>query len=84
MTTRKQHYCFTCSRLFPRKSRMWVQINNIDGKINNIYTCLTCEELLPYLTSMKNSVSDYLGKDFVKQYLNKNQTPEDLLDELKT
>lgn len=44
--TRKKHQCFACLGLFPKGAEMMVQVNNYDGQIGRVYSCLTCDEIM--------------------------------------
>lgn len=83
ITTRKDHNCFCCGRLFPKKSKMKLQVNaNNDYRtMNNIWTCLTCEELISKYPN--RFISDGYFKDScIADCLDKGQTPEDLLNKI--
>jgi hypothetical protein len=80
--TRKPHKCFSCGRLFPKGTEMRLQVNNYDNKINNIHTCKTCKEIITYLVP-DPYMDDVLEEGYLDYYLDKGQTPEDLLNELK-
>jgi len=73
--TRKPHLCLMCSRTFPAGSslRYWVGFNE-DRDFCHSYCCLTCTEILKY------SPEHSFPEDFVKEMLDKNETPEMLLD----
>jgi hypothetical protein len=80
--TRKSHCCDACGRKFPQGTKMYVQVNTIDG-IQAWRTCETCTELL---IGFRERFDDGCGVCYngcVADALNKDQTPEDLLTELK-
>lgn len=76
--TRKPHLCLMCSRTFPTGSslRYWVGFNE-DRDFCHSYCCITCTEILKY------SPEHSFPEDYVKEMLDKNQTPEDLLQYLE-
>lgn len=43
---RKPHKCLMCGRDFPAGTSMHYQVNVFDNRINSIYTCTTCQELI--------------------------------------
>lgn len=44
VTTRKNHVCFGCGRIFPAGTKMTVDVV-IDDSIWNCYLCSTCKEI---------------------------------------
>jgi len=79
---RKTHICCACGRRFEIGTRMRSQVNDSDGLVH-WYNCMTCEELL---SKFRNNFDDGCGMcefDCVSNSLERGQTPEDLLRELK-
>jgi len=46
VTTRKDHQCFGCLKMFPAGSRMAYQFNVDSGDTSSIYTCRPCAEIM--------------------------------------
>jgi predicted nucleic acid-binding Zn-ribbon protein len=80
--TRKKHRCNGCGRLFPKGSKMHIQVNVQDG-INTFKTCPTCQELL---TKHREYFEEdgICYTDCVIESLDVGQTPEMLLELLNT
>lgn len=76
--TRKEHYCFSCLRRFPIGTDMWYWSGIYEGDFNSSYTCKTCKEIMSL--DKENNVFE---EGYVDNWLNKGQTPEELLLELK-
>jgi len=83
VVSRKPHWCFACARTFPAGTKLKLQVNTCDG-IQSVYSCLTCNELM---TSFKDvffdDTVDMFNMYCVSDQLSKDQTPEDLLFNLK-
>ncbi len=75
---RKPRQCFSCLRIFPTKSKMnnWVGI--YEGDFQSNYSCLACVEVM----NMSSEVEFCEG--YVLELLNKGETPEQLIERLKT
>ena len=78
--TKKQHECFSCLRVFPTGTKMNYQAGVHDGDFSTCYSCMTCVEIM--------NASEYyddegFGEGYVDELLNKGQTPEEYLNELK-
>ena len=81
--TRKKHRCSACGRLFEKGIQMRTQINTFDG-IQAWRECPTCTELL---SMYRSEFEDYDGMcycDCVREVCAHGQTPEQLLQQLKT
>lgn len=77
VTIRKPHKCFGCLRKFEPGSKMFYWFG-VDGSDHNSgYACETCEEIM----SINNYDEWYEGD--VLNCLNKDQTPEQYLTEIK-
>lgn len=83
VTVRKPHRCIMCRRKFPEGSRMHYQSNIYKGDFGSVYWCMTCEGL------SKMASTDFSDGEFsypegcVDESLEKGQTPEMLLMDLK-
>jgi hypothetical protein len=81
ITTRKNHNCFCCGRLFPKGSRMKSQVNADSYQINNIWTCLTCEDLISKYPD-RFICNGCFEDSCIADCLDEGQTPEDLLNKI--
>ena len=78
VTTRKQHMCNACARVFPKGTTMRRQVNTSSG-IVSWYECSTCQILLSKHRS--HFEGDGLCYELcVNEALEYDQTPEDLLE----
>lgn len=76
VVTKKQHQCLTCLRLFPSNTKMNYWAGLYEGDFNSHYCCMTCVEIL-------NMTGDTeWGEGYVKEMIDKDQTPEQLLETL--
>lgn len=75
--TRKIHRCFSCLRIFPKGTLMTYQVGIFEGDFCTTYACSTCLEI------MKLSDDCEWEGGYVDEYLQENQTPEELLICLK-
>lgn len=75
--TKKRHLCFSCLRYFPLNTLMYKWSCIYEGDFNYGYTCSTCDEL--HELSGENEFEE----GFVREGLDKNQTPEQLLEKIK-
>lgn len=80
VTSRKQHKCFSCLRIFPPRTKLRYWVGIYDGDFGSVYNCVTCDEI------MKRCNDDGEGypQGFVQEMLEKGQTPEQLLKEWKS
>ena len=46
--SRKPHRCWMCGRVFPVGTEMHYQVNTYEERLNTVYTCVTCQELLSH------------------------------------
>lgn len=79
--TRKIHKCSACGRMFEKGTKMHAQVNTFDG-IQTWRTCPTCTKLLD---KHRSRFEDYDGMCYegcVFEVLERDQTPEQLLEEL--
>jgi hypothetical protein len=75
--TRKVHRCFSCLRIFPQGTLMRYQVCTYEGDFCTTYACSTCMDIM-------ESLQEYNWEDgYVDLQLEKNQTPEELLQCLK-
>ena len=76
VTTRKEHRCFACLRKFPAGTEMnyWFIAAGYDT--GGGYTCETCQQIMGQI-----DLDEYYD-GFVLESLNKDQTPEQYLQEL--
>ena len=82
VTTRKVHVCSACLLMFPKGTQMRM-VTCVDN--NEIYTwkeCPICKELLSkYYHKFDDGYGGYI-EGCIDEYLERNQTPEMLLNEL--
>lgn len=84
--TRKKHMCNACGRLFDKGTQMRTQVNTLDG-IRTWRECPTCTELLSKHRHLfeDDYDHDHICYEFcVNDYRSKDQTPEQLLEELNS
>lgn len=82
LITRKAHNCSACGRVFPKGVKMRTQVNTFDG-IGTWRTCETCTTLLnEFPDCFDDGYGMFMG-NCVDESLNRDQTPEQLLDELR-
>ncbi len=79
---RKEHLCFSCHRRFPIGTKMRYWTGLVEGDFNSVYSCETCDEIIK-LTPREFFDDGIIPDGFVRETLNKNQTPEELLQILK-
>lgn len=79
--TKKMHRCFSCIRSFPAKTKMNYWVGIYEGDFNALYACVTCVEIM---NMRQDENADGFEHGFVNEMLEKDQTPEQLLEELKT
>jgi hypothetical protein len=77
VTIRKKHRCFLCGRIFEPGTRMIYFVCVDGGDFSSGYNCFTCEKIVSY------SDEHEFYRDDVIEMLDKGQTPEQLLEELK-
>jgi len=75
--TRKVHRCDSCLRKFPAYTKMQYQACVFDGDFCTTYMCETCQEIF------KLSSENEWSSGEVDNQLDANQTPEELLIQLK-
>jgi hypothetical protein len=75
--TRKIHRCFSCLRMFPANTMMRYQVCTYEGDFCTTYACSTCMEIMKILQE------DVYEDGEVNNQLERNQTPEELLECLK-
>ena len=83
VTTRKPHRCDACGRHFPKGTKMRRQVNAEDG-ICQWYECPTCEELLGKYRGNFDDGYGMCEQFCVQDALNKDETPEEMLERLKS
>ena len=80
---RKTQRCDACGRSFEKGTEMRVQVNTFDG-FNTWRECPTCRKLLSYHRNLfADPIDDICYEGCVADYLEKGQTPEDLLKTLE-
>jgi hypothetical protein len=77
VTTRKSRQCSSCLRQFPSKTKMQYQVCIYEGDFCTTYLCQTCIDILAF-----SDETEWEG-GFVDNKLEQDQTPEDLLIELR-
>jgi hypothetical protein len=77
---RKDRQCLLCYRKFSIGTIMNYWVGIVEDTFTSNYSCLTCKEII------NNSEDDGYGfpEGYVHECLDKNQTPEEYLVELKT
>lgn len=78
VTTRKAHRCFSCVRIFPIGAKMFYWVGTIGSDFNASYCCNTCSDIISY-----DDETEY-DYGYVDNMLSEGQTPEDLLNEIKS
>ena len=83
--TRKKHKCSACGRKFPAGTKMRTCINLHNRIFYTWRECPTCQILLSNHRKLFTDTKDYnvCFEDCVLEYLEKNQTPEELLKTLQ-
>ena len=82
VTTRKKHMCSACGRKFEAGTRMRAQVNTYDG-IHTWRACLACDVLLTKYRKLFVSNNENICEIYcVSDSLEKNETPEGLLNKL--
>lgn len=79
VTIRKPHRCWGCRRLYEKGQQLYYWSCVEDGRFGHGYTCDTCEEIM----KLDDEHDNEYPKGFVADNLNKDQTPEQLLQEIK-
>lgn len=79
---RKGRRCFFCYRCFPVGTLMTMQSGIHEYQHYHIYTCDTCEEIKSKITDY-DAVDDGYPEGYVHEMLEKGETSEQLLEELK-
>jgi hypothetical protein len=83
VTTRKKHKCNACLRMFEAGSKM-ITIVLVDVKeIFNFRQCTTCNELLLNFPEHFVNNENMIEEGCVNEFLERNETPEKLLNILK-
>ena len=75
--TRKEHQCYSCFRKFEPKTKMNYWAGIYEGDFGSVYWCETCDKIMQL-----DEEFEY-PEGFVHEMLDKNQTPEDLLNSLQ-
>jgi len=84
MVTRKKHRCDACGRVFDKGTKMRRQVNTFDG-FGTWRECPTCQILLDkYRPHFEDDYEHVCYANCVDEVLNKDQTPEDLLNEFES
>lgn len=78
VVTRKPHVCFSCFRKFPKGTEMRYWSGVSQGDFNSVYSCHTCEKIMDKM----EQYDDGYPEGFVRDMLEKDQTPEQLLESL--
>ena len=81
--TRKNHRCSACGRLFEKGTKMRTQVNTSDG-IQVWRECPTCAELLNTHSLLFEDYDGICYCNCVREVCAHGQTPEQLLQQLKT
>lgn len=85
VTTRKDHTCYMCGRVFPKNTRM-KSITVVDDRIETLYSCKSCEEIIEYVDL---SVDGVYYEGCVRESLDNIlrdagiETPEDWAQQLR-
>lgn len=79
---KKPHLCFSCHRKFESGSRMQKWACIYEGDFCSSYTCETCNEIHSLVPEWW--IEDGIPDGFVNESLDKKQTPEEYLQQLKT
>lgn len=72
---RKTRKCYSCYRIFDRGSEMRYWVGIYEGDFGYIYCCKTCVALMKHYDDDGEGYPD----GFVREMLDKGQTPEQLL-----
>lgn len=82
VVTRKPHPCLMCLRIIPRGSEMRYWVGTYEGDFQAHYTCKTCDQLADI--GKEGFINDEgFEQGCVADSLEKGQTPEDLLEEIR-
>lgn len=75
----KSKKCFACLRKFPKKTMMysWAGVS-VEYGLCSGYSCTTCDDLMGMI-----HLEDGYPDGWVLEELEKGQTPEDLLEQVK-
>jgi hypothetical protein len=76
---RKPHICFSCLRKFEIGSKMRYWSGICEGDFGSSYCCIICDTIIDLL----DIEEDYYPEGYVDEMLNKDETPEQFLDNLK-
>ena len=74
--TKKQHQCFSCLRIFPSNTKMNYSAGIYEGDFSAGYSCMTCVDIM----NRCEHESEGYSEGFVREMLEKDQTPEQLLE----
>ena len=74
---RKEQQCFSCYRKFPKGTKMNRNTSSDMGRIFTVHSCETCN------TIIQTEREDEYPDGYVYNMLEKGQTPEDLLKQLR-
>lgn len=75
--TRKPHKCLLCLRQIPAASSMMYWVGKYEGDFCYSYSCMTCDEITKY------GHEHEFCEGYVYEMLDKNETPEMLLEKYK-
>lgn len=75
----KPRICFACQRKFPVGSKMNYYVGIFDGDFQTSYSCPACVEIMNAFES-----PDGYEEGFVKEMLEKDQTPEQYVEKMKS
>ena len=78
--SRKSHQCFSCLRKIPAHTPIYAWAVVYEGDFGHGHTCTTCQDIMDIQGS---DDGEGFPEEFVREQLNKDQIPEDLLIELK-
>lgn len=78
--TRKPHVCFSCLRKFPEGTEMRYWTGMTSDGFNSVYCCETCDKIMDKYPW--DDDGDGYPEGFVREMLEKDQTPEQLLESL--
>lgn len=76
---RKPHQCFSCFRKFEPGTEMRYWCGIYDGDFGSVYSCKACNEIMDRC----EPDDDGYPEGFVAYMLEKDQTPEQLLEKMK-
>jgi hypothetical protein len=81
---RKTHKCFACNRRYLAGDKMYMSTNRNDDRIYNMYNCDACEALMSEFYYGIDDDENAFFPGCVSEGLKHGQTPEMLLEELRT